>query len=163
MGEFMIFVSKTLAERTNAGTRQSVTEHENVCHVHARADNLVGVVIADKEYPMRVAFGLVGKVFDELSKKYPNKDWSTVNEGELQFSELADLLALYQDPEKADPMSKVQKELDETKVILHDTINSVLERGEKMENLVAKSGDLSAATKAFYGAAADTNSCCVLQ
>ena len=45
---------------------------------------------------------------------------------------------------------KIQKELDETKIVLHKTIESVLERGEKIDTLVAKSNDLSGASKQFY-------------
>ena len=45
---------------------------------------------------------------------------------------------------------KIQKELDETKIVLHKTIESVLERGEKIDNLVAKSDGLSAQSKMFY-------------
>jgi hypothetical protein len=45
---------------------------------------------------------------------------------------------------------KIQKELDETKIVLHKTIESVLERGEKIDNLVQKSDGLSAQSKMFY-------------
>jgi synaptobrevin family protein YKT6 len=45
---------------------------------------------------------------------------------------------------------KIQKELDETKVILHKTIESVLERGEKIDDLVAKSQGLSDTSRMFY-------------
>ena len=45
---------------------------------------------------------------------------------------------------------KIQKELDETKIVLHKTIESVLERGEKIDTLVAKSNDLSGQSKMFY-------------
>lgn len=45
---------------------------------------------------------------------------------------------------------KIQKELDETKIVLHKTIESVLERGEKIDNLVEKSDGLSAQSKMFY-------------
>lgn len=34
-----------------------------LCHVYVRNDSLAGVVIADKDYPGRVAFTLLGKVF----------------------------------------------------------------------------------------------------
>ena len=57
-------------------------------------------------------------------------------------------------------MMKVQKELDETKVILHSTIESVLNRGEKLDDLVAQSDALSATSKQFYTTAKKTNSCC---
>lgn len=55
-----------------------------------------------------------------------------------------------QDPSKADNLYKVQQDLDETKIILHKTIESVLERGEKLDNLVQKSSDLSTASQLFY-------------
>jgi len=45
---------------------------------------------------------------------------------------------------------KVQAELDETKIVLHKTIESVLERGEKLDNLVDRSDALSAQSRLFY-------------
>jgi len=45
---------------------------------------------------------------------------------------------------------KVQAELDETKIILHKTIESVLERGEKLDNLVDRSEALSSQSRMFY-------------
>lgn len=45
---------------------------------------------------------------------------------------------------------KIQQELDETKIVLHKTIESVLERGEKLDSLVEKSNNLSGASKSFY-------------
>lgn len=56
----------------------------------------------------------------------------------------------YQDPQQADSIMKIQKELDETKIVLHKTIESVLQRGEKIDDLVAKSDGLSAQSKMFY-------------
>lgn len=57
---------------------------------------------------------------------------------------------------------KIQQELDETKIVLHKTIESVLQRGEKIDDLVAKSSDLSTQSKAFYTSAKKQNSCCTV-
>jgi synaptobrevin homolog YKT6 len=64
--------------------------------------------------------------------------------------ELKEYLTKYQDPQQADSIMKIQKELDETKIVLHKTIESVLQRGEKLDDLVAKSDGLSAQSKMFY-------------
>lgn len=40
-----------------------------------------------------------------------------------------------QDPTAADKLAKIQKDLDETKIILHKTIESVLDRGEKLDQV----------------------------
>ncbi|OWK06807.1 YKT6 [Cervus elaphus hippelaphus] len=99
--EFMTFTSQLIVERSGKGSRASVKEQEYLCHVYVRNDSLAGVVIADSEYPSRVAFTLLEK-----------------------------------NPREADPMTKVQAELDETKIILHNTMESLLERGEKLDDLV---------------------------
>jgi len=40
-----------------------------------------------------------------------------------------------QDPAQADKLAKIQQDLDETKIILHKTIESVLDRGEKLDQV----------------------------
>lgn len=55
---------------------------------------------------------------------------------------------------------RIQKNLDETRDVLHSTIDSVLARGEKLEDLVERSGELSAQSKLFYREAKRANSCC---
>ena len=47
-------------------------------------------------------------------------------------------------------------------MILHKTIDSVLERGTKLDSLVERSDDLSRQSKMFYKQAKKTNSCCVI-
>jgi len=48
---------------------------------------------------------------------------------ELPFPQLKDYIQKYQDPHAADSIMKIQRDLDETKIVLHKTIESVLERG----------------------------------
>ena len=45
-------------------------------------------------------------------------------------------LPVVQDPAVADKLTRVQNELDKTKAILHETIESVLDRGERLDDLV---------------------------
>lgn len=158
--EFMMFVSKTMVERTSPASRQSVKEGEYMLQVYVRSDNLAGVLITDHEYPNRVAHTLITKTLDEFSVAVPAGTWPTANEGTVDFQSLPQHLAKYQNPKEADAMTKIQTDLDETKIILHDTIKAVLERGEKLDDLVAKSDSLSMHSKAFYKTARNTNSCC---
>jgi len=162
VGEFMTFTTKILVERTATASRASVKEQEYMCHVYVRSDNLSGVVIADHEYPQRVAHTLINKMLDEFPEKCPKAQWSSVKEGDAPFPELEQYLQKYQNPKEADAMSKIQSELDETKIILHNTIESVLQRGEKLDDLVEKSEGLSMQSKTFYKTAKKTNSCCVI-
>ncbi|KAL5547420.1 hypothetical protein UlMin_002651 [Ulmus minor] len=100
------------------------------------------------------------KVIDEYQKQF-GESWRTATaDGTQSWPFLNDALAKYQDPAEADKLLKIQRELDETKIILHKTIDSVLARGEKLDSLVEKSSDLSAASQMFYKQAKKTNQCC---
>ncbi|RYR68094.1 hypothetical protein Ahy_A03g014561 isoform D [Arachis hypogaea] len=67
--------------------------------------------------------------------------------GKWKFVRTLDAPLLKLDPAEADKLLKIQRELDETKIILHKTIDSVLARGERLDSLVEKSSDLSAASQ----------------
>lgn len=131
-----------------------------VGHVYARAEGVAGVVITDKEYPPRVAFSLLNKILDEFTTRFPNNQLWTPEQ--CSYPELQQYIVTYQDPKQGDTIMKVQRELDETKIILHKTIESVLERGEKMESLVERSDVLSSQSKMFYKTAKKQNACCVI-
>jgi synaptobrevin homolog YKT6 len=105
--------------------------------------------MSDRDYPALVAHQLLSKVVDEFLAKYPRSTFANSNPT-LAFSELTDYIVKYQDPQQADSIMKIQRELDETKIVLHKTIESVLQRGEKIDDLVAKSDGLSAQSKMFY-------------
>ncbi|KAF8978442.1 palmitoyltransferase [Entomortierella lignicola] len=160
IGEFMTFMAQTIAEKTQPGQRQSIEESNYIGHVYARAEGVAGVIITDKEYPSRVAFGLLNKILDEFTTKFPNSAVWTPEQ--CNYSELQQYIVTYQDPKQGDTIMKVQRELDETKIILHKTIESVLERGEKMESLVERSDVLSSQSKMFYKTAKKQNACCVI-
>ena len=55
----------------------------------------------------------------------------------------ASLLTQFQDPAQADQLTRIMNELEETKVVLHDTIEAALERGQKIDTLIEKSNDLT--------------------
>jgi len=161
MGEFMTFTAKLIAKKEDLKERTMVTEESSNIYTFKREEGFVVVLIADTEYPHRVAHQLVTKVADEFIVKHPKRVWES-SDAELPFPELENYIEKYQDPEAADPIMKIQKELDETKIVLHKTIDSVLERGEKIDSLVAKSENLSFQSKAFYSQAKKQNSCCVV-
>ncbi|KAJ0710258.1 putative Longin domain, v-SNARE, coiled-coil domain-containing protein [Helianthus annuus] len=121
-----------------------VTEYK----VHSYNRNGLCVVgFMDDHYPVRSAFSVLNKVIDEYQKCFGDS-WRTIQADSTQpWPYLNEALTKFQDPAEADKLLKIQRELDETKIILHKTIDSVLERGEKLDSLVEKSSDLSAASQ----------------
>ncbi|KAI5070620.1 hypothetical protein GOP47_0014963 [Adiantum capillus-veneris] len=159
--EFIVFVARTIAKRTPAGQRQSVEQEEYMVHAYNR-NGLCGVAFVDAQYPMRSAFSVLTKVLDEYQKSFGSSWQDAQSDNSDTWPYLNEALGKYQDPTEADKLLKIQKELDETKHILHKTIDSVLERGEKLDSLVEKSSDLSLASQVFYKQAKKTNQCCTI-
>lgn len=174
VGEFVNFFAQTAAQRTSAGQRQSIQENTYAAHAYVRAtEPLAAVIVTDLEYSGRVAHSLLTKILDEFTAKVPRTTWEPrANDArrnaaagakpqalvESYSKELQAYVTKYQDPKQADTIMRVQQELDETKIILHKTIESVLERGEKLDSLVDKSAALSASSKGFYKTAKKQNS-----
>ena len=162
VGEFMSFFTTTVAERTPQGARQSVQENMYTAHVYKRegAEQLAAVMIANREYPVRPAFSLLAKHLDDFTAKVPQSSFS--NPSAISFPDINTYLQKYQDPRNADNIILAQQELDEAEIVLHKTIESVLQRGEKLDNLVKRSTALSAQSKKFYKTAKKQNSCCTV-
>ena len=53
---------------------------EYVCHVYVDSNNVGGVVIADQEYPQRVAHTLLNKVLEDFQSKVEKKVWTIAKE-----------------------------------------------------------------------------------
>ncbi|GME69530.1 unnamed protein product [[Candida] boidinii] len=165
VAQFMKFFAETISERTQPGQRQSVEEGNYIGHVFTRSEGVSGVIISDKEYPIRPAYTLLNKILDEYIAIHPPNEWNSIvetNESKLSFPELSTYITKYQNPAQADAIMKVQQELDETKIVLQKSIEGVLQRGEKLDSLVDQSEALGANAKTFYKQAKKTNSCCII-
>lgn len=164
--EMLLFTSRTIAQRTAPGQRQTVRQEDYYCHVHARASGLAAVAVCDRDYPPTAAFSVAARAMDDYAAVQPGggagEPWRAAAADDVNAAAavLEPALQKYQDPVAADKLTRIQRDLDETKVVLHQTIDSVLRRGEKLDSLVDKSADLSLASQMFYKQARKTNSCC---
>ena len=115
---------KTVAERTNPGQRLDIEEKSYTFHAYGRTEGVAGIIISDGDYPALVAHQLLSKVVDEFLAKYPRTSFSDPNarENSCPMPELKDYIVKFQDPSQADSIMKIQQELDETKIVLHKTI-----------------------------------------
>ncbi|KAJ3124755.1 palmitoyltransferase [Nowakowskiella sp. JEL0407] len=152
------FLAKTVVERTPAGNRAKIEQDANVAHVYIQQNTLACVLIADASYPTRSAHAVITKLLNDFESSVPRSSYSSG--GQISYPQLKQLLVQVQNPANADPFLRVQRELDETKIVLHKTMESLLQRGEKLDDLVARSDQLSSQSKMFYKTAKQTNTCC---
>ena len=157
---FITFTSKMLVERTGMGAKLSVKEAGYMCHVFVRGDNLSVVCVSDQEYPPRVAHTMMQRISEDFAGQIEPGNWTSSQEVTGFKGQLEVYLDKFQNPKQSDAMCRLQSDLDETKIVLHSTIEALLERDEKLDKLVDMSEALSLQSKLFYKTARKTNSCC---
>jgi len=158
------FSGRLLAERADVG-KNSYEKGEYYNYISKRTSGLSFILVTDKEYPPRVAFTLLHKISMDFENAFSKEEWQKERydtDGQLKWDDLKMMLDKYQDPHEADDLMKIKQDLAETKEIVHQALEKVMERGEKMENLVSRSNDLSYASKLLFTTSADENSCCIL-
>jgi synaptobrevin family protein YKT6 len=160
--EFIVFFSRTLMERTARGSRQSIDNEEYVCHIHLQGNGLGAIAVCDKEYPQRVAFTALTNMLAEFHTLH-GETWPYLKQDTpLDFPQMKDAIVAYQNPANADKLTKIHEDLEKTTEIVRKTIDSVLDRGKKLEDLVKQSEDLGMQSKLFYQNAKSANSCCTI-
>jgi synaptobrevin family protein YKT6 len=150
VSEFLSMFAGTVAERIAPGARNDIEEQSYTFHVYGRSEGLAAVVISDHDYPKLVAHKLLSQIVDEFLTANPRATWANAQNPKIEMPQLNGYITKYQDPKQADSILRIQQELDETKIVLHKTIESVLERGEKLDNLVERSNALSGTSRMFY-------------
>jgi synaptobrevin family protein YKT6 len=171
--EILTFVSRQLISRTNAGQRQSVFHElkepvdgvdKFLMHGALNSKKVGYVVVTDGEYQQRVAYAFGDKMVEALEKENGDKVYAayTTDQTTMKLTGLEEQLAKYQSPTEVDAMSKIMKDLDETRDIMVENIDKLLARGEKIEDLVDRTNDLSESSKIFVKRSKDLNRCCII-
>eukprot|EP01089_Gocevia_fonbrunei_P021045 TRINITY_DN8001_c0_g1_i2.p1 TRINITY_DN8001_c0_g1~~TRINITY_DN8001_c0_g1_i2.p1 ORF type:complete len:207 (+),score=43.14 TRINITY_DN8001_c0_g1_i2:117-737(+) len=111
---------------------------------------LACTVLTDGDYPQRVAISLVGKILSSFINTIPFDHWATQSTDiEIPAKFVPIMLQQYQNPQEADDIEKIKKDLNETKDVIMESLDLLLKRGEKLEDLIERSNDLSATSKTF--------------
>eukprot|EP00918_Siedleckia_nematoides_P067817 GHVU01147605.1.p1 GENE.GHVU01147605.1~~GHVU01147605.1.p1 ORF type:complete len:202 (-),score=24.56 GHVU01147605.1:665-1270(-) len=161
--EHMVFHSRLICSRTGKGMRQSIEFEQKLgmCHIYVHQCGLAVTVLCDMEYPMRVAFSLINQILRAFQEKLAGTWEHRTEDIQLDFQKEGDeMLVKYQNPLEADKLLKVQSDLDEVKDVMLKNIDELLQRGEKLENLMERSEDLSQTSHQFYRTAKKNNQCC---
>ena len=156
------FHARTVVSRTDVGQRQSIQiENVGYCHAYVHPSGLAATVVTDKEYPLRVAYTLISEVVKEFLKLYPNREGErALQDTDMNFPLGKDLFGKFQDPQSADKIFKIERELDELKNVMLKNMDDLMARGETLRSLEDKSSDLSHMGKKFAREARKNNECC---
>lgn len=152
---------KEVAQRIPPLTRQVITQGTYEFHGYGTQKGYVVLMVTENPFKPKRAQALLTQVSRDFSATIPASQIQTAKEGEIKWPEL-DKFQKQASSGELSNIEKVQKELDETKIVMHKTVESMLQRGEKLDDLVAKSDQLSSMSKGFYKTAKQQNSCCLV-
>eukprot|EP00475_Leptophrys_vorax_P041241 TRINITY_DN77799_c0_g1_i1.p1 TRINITY_DN77799_c0_g1~~TRINITY_DN77799_c0_g1_i1.p1 ORF type:complete len:201 (+),score=26.98 TRINITY_DN77799_c0_g1_i1:380-982(+) len=159
--EVIMFACRTIAQKAPENQRQSVKKEAHEVYV-LNQGGLAALVCADDAYPRGSAFAVTKKVLEEY-RTAEGDAWMRVAADNKKAVPLLDrLLVECQDPASVDKIAKVKSEIEETRRAAATTIEAMLNRGERLEDLAAASNDLSAHSKMFVKNSKDMNKCCVI-
>ncbi|CAL9069366.1 unnamed protein product [Musa banksii] len=121
------FVARTAAKRQSVQLERSAFESPQSCFSYHQS-----------RFYLTGAFHMA---LDECQKNFGNS-WRAVREYTTQaWPYLTEGLTKFQDPAEADKLFKIQRDLDQTKIISSRQF-SALAQGEELDSLVEKSSDL---------------------
>jgi synaptobrevin family protein YKT6 len=96
---------------------------QSICYVCVDKNNLASVVIADDQYPEKVAFMVIMQMFQEFYKIQNAMFIDTITSTNLPINSLADqsinipkfeeFIKAYQDPKEVDKLMKIEATLNE--------------------------------------------------
>eukprot|EP01123_Difflugia_compressa_P004422 TRINITY_DN15839_c0_g1_i1.p1 TRINITY_DN15839_c0_g1~~TRINITY_DN15839_c0_g1_i1.p1 ORF type:complete len:203 (+),score=40.44 TRINITY_DN15839_c0_g1_i1:58-666(+) len=160
--EALTFVSREVVRRSSYG-HSIVLHKEYLCHVYLSQSGITITCITDDDYPKNTAFLFQRSVFETFTKSVNPQTWTNLTRDKvIPIQGLYELLLKFQNPREVDKIEMVKEDIEETKKVLVQTIDKLLERGQKLEELAVLSEDLSFQSKAFAKRAEELNSCCVI-
>lgn len=104
------------------------------------------IAITDDIYLQRIAFTLL----------------NTLKNSEFDKVEFGKLFMAYQDVNEIDKILKLRNELDETKLVLLDMIDKIIDRGESMNDLLERAERMNENSVLLRIKAKELNSCCTI-
>eukprot|EP01089_Gocevia_fonbrunei_P017082 TRINITY_DN5453_c0_g1_i1.p1 TRINITY_DN5453_c0_g1~~TRINITY_DN5453_c0_g1_i1.p1 ORF type:complete len:153 (+),score=21.68 TRINITY_DN5453_c0_g1_i1:323-781(+) len=109
--------------------------------------------MSDQEFPRRIAFSFLDDIKGRFLSQYKNSYRTAMPNGMSDFARvLKSQMSYYSYDPSVDKIQNVQTKLEETKQVMVENIDRILERGERIELLVDKASDLSDSSFKFTAA-----------
>ena len=143
------------------GTRHTV-EHEKQYFVYIQVSSnsqLAAYAFCDTAYPRRIAFKMLAEAIQKFESEAGEKVVKYQTDENIDIG-LSAVLKQYADPKSFDRLVSAQENADKITVTLHENIEKLVDRGQNLDKLVAKSNDLGIASKQFYKTSKKMDKCC---
>jgi len=119
-------------------------------------------MITDTKYPSRVCKEMMLNVLNDFNINYKPKinTTSILKDLNIKNDLIISNIEKYQEASSYCKLEKIKDDIEEIKEVMMNNIEEMLKRGDKLEDLIKKSNDLSIESKRFLKASQKVNSCC---
>jgi len=150
-GNFISVTRLILEKVTSTDTRKSYAYDRHVFHYMVK-DGLTFLCMADEAFQRRIAFAFLEDIRNRFMANYSSSARRAMAFGmNEEFARvLSTQMNFYSNDPAADKISEVKKNIDETKAVMVDNIERILERGERIELLVDRTENLSTQSHVFH-------------
>lgn len=151
--EICQFGSFQLADGNNTNRYVSAQEGPYILNLYRPSADVGIVIVTDQEYPSRSSFAILRQISTEYQDNglsFPGGQSATIRKG----------ITEYQQPERADKILQIQKNIEEIQQVMVTNLEMAIARGETLEEMAERSDQLSAASKAFVRQSKKLNGCC---
>jgi len=161
MREICRFIAREISAKMQYDVMGSYEYKKNFVHCLKEVDDFSYVAITDNDYPAMAAHGILRNISKQFHSSNEEKSLEAATDDSIKFPYLAQCLQTYKEPPE-DKIQQIEKEIDKSKQIIQQSIEKVIANMEKLDDLVAKSNDLSEGSRLFYKNTKKLNRCCVL-
>lgn len=164
--EFLVFLSREFGGRARDGSAVSTPYKEYFAHVNAayiRGVLIACVAVTSEDYPDKVVHGVINKCLNTFGNQYTPDEIRKGGDNAYKWAFLEEKIIEYYQPSPKDRrFQELEEEMEKSHQVMHVAIDELLQRGEKIEDLVETSNDLSKKSKVFYKRAKRFRRCCTI-
>lgn len=157
-------IAKILSIKSKTDDISSISDEnlkDYIINVKPYSNDLSIIMITNHKYSNSTLINF----FHDISKICNQKInlWNKVAEDQdIDFPEFKDIIIKYSDINNVDKISIINNQLDQSRIILIDSIQKVINRGEKIDDLIIKSEDLEIISDIYIRKTKNLNSCCII-
>jgi vesicle-associated membrane protein 7 len=148
--EILQTVRQLVLPKVQSQSKVSFEAQQRKYHVLKSANGtLIFLAVGDVTYATRLAYALLEKVSGSFMQCFREAAQQTPGNCASFSRNLKTECDFFNGPQ-ADKLKKLQSDIDGVKDVMLQNLDTVIQRGEKIDNLVEKSGNLAAESDTFF-------------
>jgi vesicle-associated membrane protein 7 len=142
-------VRQQVLPKTQSQSKVTFEAQQRKYHVLRNTNGTVFLAVADAAYATRLAYSMLEKISGSFLQCYRDSSQQTAANCSSYSRNIKTEVEFYNGPQ-ADKLKKLQSDIDGVKDVMLQNLDVVIQRGDKIDNLVEKSGNLAAESDTFF-------------